>query len=350
VTAYAGGADYLAAGYANGDIRVWSKWACPSVTLPRKEAVHNIWWNGFSPFIAACGQYQQQISVYDLRSCSRTADVPIKGPVKEFAVSPQGAHLACVDAGRRVWTGTIHGLNQEQATLRYKILDLVFTPGAGLFMAADRMGWLILWSLPDYEVWDQMRIPGGPFERGYFEQDRLILYPENKNAKPFAWDIPAGSKTQMYADQARFILKNNVLYSLCSKPRWVKKAILSDAGLQAFIDPDRGIIQVLDLDGEERYYQAGTGMQIPAPKQGRKLKPVPITAQGKFVWNDVKFRLADPVLVQDHWALWARYVSDQGYYLWWTENADVPTKEYDLKLPRRQNIRAEIPAEWIEIK
>jgi hypothetical protein len=77
---------------------------------------------------------------------------------------------------------------------------------------------------------------------------------------------------------------------------------------------------------------------------------VPITAQGKFVWNDVKFRLADPVLVQDHWALWARYVSDQGYYLWWTENADVPTKEYDLKLPRRQNIRAEIPAEWIEIK
>ena len=350
VTAYAGGSDYLAAGYINGNIRVWSKWACPSVTLPRKEAIHSIWWNGFSPFIAACDQNQQQISVYNLRSCSRAADVPTKGPVKEFAVGPQGTHLACVDAGRRLWTGTNNRLNQEMARLRYDVLDIAFTPGCGLLMAADRMGWLVLWSLSDYQMWDQVRIPGGPFEQGHFEQDRLILYPEKNKAKSLVWDIPAGSKSTKNRSKGRFFLEDNVLYYLCSKPQWVKKAVLSGAGLQAFVHPGQGIIQVLDLDGEKRYYHAGTGMQVPVPKQELNFKQVPVTAQCGFVWNGVKFRLADPVLVLDHWALWARYIPDQGYYLWWTENADVPAKEYDLKLPRRQNIRAEIPATWMGIE
>lgn len=348
VTAYAGGSNFLATGYSNGNIRIWSRWPCSLVTLPAQEAVSNLWWNNSIPYISASGANRSRVSVYDLRQCARGADIKAASTVLQFAVSPQGDHVACVDQGRRLWSGTFDGLIEQQATLRYDPLAMAFSPKAGLLMAADRSGWLILWTLPDYQVLDQTLIPGGPFARANFDRHRLIFHPEKGPSALTVWDIPGSRPVEKETEQGRFVLEDNVLYFILSDKRWIKKALLSPPRLQVEGDPEKGIIQLLDLDKQSRYYLARTGEQIHKPPDDLDPVAVDVAQTGEFSWGQAKYQLADPVLVKADWALWSRHIPGQGHYLWWAPHQGLAPQEFESQLPIRKNIRAEIPPEWMD--
>lgn len=350
VTAYVGGQDYLAAGFSNGNIRIWSDWPCPMLTLPAQETVHKLWWNNSTPFLSASGPDSSQISIYDLRQCARVGDMEAKSAVFQFAVSPGGKHVACVDAGRRLWSGDYGGLRKQQATLRYDPLDLAFSPESGLLMAADQAGWLILWTVPDYQLLDQVFISEGPFDRARFDHHRLIFQKGKTPPESTLWNIPRSRLIQGETEQGRFILEHKVLYYVLPEPKWVKKVLMSPPKPQVTVDPEYGIFQILDLDGEIRYYLARSGEHIQDPPVDLHTQPVQISSRGSFSWGQNEYALADAVLVGKSWALWSRHIPGQGHYLWWAPHQKLSPREFADQLPSRTNIRAEIPPQWVDVE
>ncbi|MFW5730639.1 MAG: hypothetical protein ACOCV7_03230, partial [Desulfonatronovibrionaceae bacterium] len=79
VTALSGGADYLAAGYENGNIRIWSSYPCAVTGLPDREQVTHIWWKGDSPYLLAAGQSSPTLYLFDLNRCAAARGPEITG-------------------------------------------------------------------------------------------------------------------------------------------------------------------------------------------------------------------------------------------------------------------------------
>ncbi|MFW6388280.1 MAG: hypothetical protein ACOCY9_00100 [Desulfohalobiaceae bacterium] len=350
VTAYAGSMEFLAAGFAHGEIKVWSDdWPCSHLKLPGKQAAQNIWWNGNSPFLGVSGENPSQVYVYDLQRCALVTKIKAQGAVEQFTVSHQGEHMAYVDAGRRLWSAPLTEEPQQQATLRFDPLALNITPKSGLIMAADRSGWLIIWELPDYQILDQEQIPGGPFQKARFEKTRLKLQPEDHPQEMLVWDILEARELDSAPGHNPFVLENQVLHFVFPEKKWLKKALFADPGLEVSVDPKHRIFQVLDLDGQSRYYSALSGEQIQDPPQDQDQKSLQVPASGSFSWQQIEYRLADPVVSKADWALWCRYIPGQGYYLWWAPYRSSTQLEFEQELPRRENIRAEIPPDWSEL-
>ncbi len=349
VSSFAGGRDFLAAGFNDGNISIWSGFPCPIVTLPQREPVKKIWWDGQSPYICASGQNMSRAHIYDLGRCAMVGDIAVEGAVEVMAVSPGRGHVALVDQGGRLWTGSLNEELTQRETLRYAPLQVSFTPGEGVLMIADSAGWLILWATSDYEVMEQALIPGGPFGKAQFDGPVLLL--RNSESNDFAaWDIPAGRAIEAWSDRGRFILENEVLYYMLSEEKKIKKMLMSKPEFMVSVDSQKMILEILDLDGQTRYYNARSGNEIDKPLELEISDRVETSVLGDFTWAGARYSLADPVLVTDKWALWSRFISGHGHYLWWSVNPGMKIKDYEGELPHRFNIRSEIPPDWTVLK
>jgi len=350
-TSFAGNEQYFAAGLGSRGFRVWSDWPCSGAVLPEAEPVQKLWWDGYSPYICIRGLSPERAVIYDLRDCSKAGEITSEGPLEKVAVSLQGNHVSLVDKGNRLWTGSLKGDFEHVATLRYEPLDMAFTPGEGVLMVADASGWLVLWTLPDYELLDQVQIPGGPFQRARFEGPRLVLEGWENPDLLTVWDIPGARELDGDAGRGRFVLDNRVLYYVPAEKQYIKKVLMQDRDFRVWKDKENLTIRVRDLDGEDRYYCARSGSFLQDGAAPGGMEPVEVDAHGGFTWKGAEYRLADPVMVKEDWVLLARHIPGSGYYLWWTGNMDnLNSREFQGQLPRRDSIRDEIPPDWEEVK
>ena len=350
VTSYAGQGGILAAGFTSGEVRVWSDWPCPGFNYSSQEAVHNVWIGGHSPYVAVCGDNQQQVDVFDLRSCSLAHEITAQGPVQTIAVSSDAGQIALVDQGRRLWKGNPDDELEHQETLRNAPLAISFTPKGGVLMVVDKTGWLVKWTVPEYEVLESILIPDGPFEVARFTGSRLVMGKKDSPGSAVVWDIPAGQPAAENMATGEYLLDNQILYYILPEEKPVKRVFMSAPELQAQVYPDKMIIKVRDLDGTNRYFHARTGEESEGSETHTGFQPVQVQPTGEFSWADTDYTLADPVLSSNDSTLWSRFIPDQGHYLWWTASRDSQPGTFQQRLPVRQNIRAEIPPEWVDLK
>lgn len=351
VTAFAADDEFLAAGYADGNIRIWSELPCPVLALPKREAVQRLWRDRSSPYLSAAGSRNPAvINIYDLNKCAMVAIINADAPADDIAVSPRGTYLAMVDTGRRLWTGNLRGNLEQQAGLRFDPLDMTFSPKEGVLILVDQAGWMLLWTTPDYSLLEQTLIPGGPFDKGTFLGPELILQKAGETTDQVVWDIP---DMKILADRpktGRFHLENEILNYTLPDRQPVKKVHMSGPFFRLMADSKSMTFKILDVDGKTKYYDAVTGSETKGVSFGETLNSVNLPPSGQFTWSGVEYSLADPVIIKGQWALWCRYIPDQGFYLWWALNPGLVNKNFNQELPVRENIRREIPPVWTKLK
>lgn len=349
VTAFTASDNFLAAGYSDGTIRLWSDYPCPVMALPDKEPVSNLWKDEGSPYLGAAGDDESLVSIIDLRRCARVAHLQAEAAVSKISVSSGGSYLALVDEGGRLWTGSIRKEPEHQATLRFSPLDMVFSPREGLLMLADEAGWLIIWTTPDYSVLEQHLIPGGPFHGASFTGPDLVLHGNNDYSRKVIWNIPESKKVEASYNQGAFELDNGVLYYTMAQKQYIKKIRIGEPAFRVMADPGDALLQIVDLDGKTRVYDAVTGFETRRSFAANQSESVEVPLSGIFTWAGVDYALADPVKVRDEWVLWSRYIPEQGHYLWWYPDKGQKKREFAGRLPVRDNIRYEIPPIWLEL-
>ncbi len=345
VTAFAGGPGFLAAGSREGDIRIWSSFPCPLVTLPQKEPVGKIWWDGQGPYLSASDGSGSRVYVYDLDRCARVSDIDIGAEVETMAVSSGGRHVALVDRGGRLWTGDLNTEPTRRETLRFAPLAVAFTPGEGVLMICDGEGWLVLWSTADHHVMSQTLVPGGPFAHGTFDGPTLILEtPGHENTS--AWDIPGSRPVKAPENRGEFVLGNGVLHYVAPGERYVKKTLLSRPRFSVEGDRKQMVVRIFDLDGQMRYYCLRTGLEREKVHGFQRSALVAVSPHGSFAFEGMDYALADPVVINGDWVLWSRFIDGHGHCLWWTANPGLEKRSFTETLPHRTDIRKATPPEW----
>ncbi len=351
VTAYAAHDKFLAAGYADGNIRIWSDYPCPMLALPGREPVRGLWQDADYPYLSAAGDNDPtRVSIYDLNRCARVADIQTEAVVVNTSVSATGSYLALVDEGGRLWTGSLRGNLEQQATLRFAPLNMLFSPREGVLMLVDEAGWLLIWTTPDFSLLEQNLIPGGPFEKAVFVGPELILHGKKEDSKAVAWNIPESKIIESGHKYGTFELENEVLYYTSDNRQYVKKVHLGGPVFRVMADHDEMVFRVLDLDGEIRHYDAVTGFETQGGFSANQAEPVKVPLSGNFTWAGVDYTLADPVVTSEQWVLWSRHIPERGYFLWWSPNTGLNSMDFKGRLPVRDNIRVEIPPAWVDLK
>ncbi|WP_045210759.1 WD40 repeat domain-containing protein [Desulfonatronovibrio magnus] len=346
VTSFQGGPDYLATGYTDGSIRILGRQSCSGVVLPARENVRGVWWDGYGPYLAAAGEDKSKLTLFDLDRCAGIHEISAPGPVFLTALSRFGNHIAIVDEGRRLWVGKTGNELEHLATLRYDPLQMVFSPGSGVLVLVDAAGWLTLWTVDDYEILEQVLIPGGIFQQADFIGATLVL--DNNLPSQTAWDIPSASKASFSELYGSFVLDDRLLYYMYPDFQYIKKTFMGKPEFTVVADQDTMTIKVVEIAGRETFYRAADG-NLSQHQTLTDPEEISVDIYGGFTWAGAEYILADPVMITDQHALWARYVEGRGYYLWWTPNPGLDKMNFPQKLPQRDNIRKDIPPHWENI-
>ncbi len=360
VRTYAAGPSGLAAGLDNGDIRIWSDWPCPAVTLPEAGPLAALAWDGAAPFLGAAEEGGLFFHLYDLRLCAHVDTVELSAPVKTAALSASGQWAAVVDQDRGVRIGPVQGEPLPQAgVLRFQPLALAFSPREGVLFSVDQAGWIVHWAVPDRRVLDQRLIPGGPFRRAHFQGRFLLLEPtgdgaareQRPDAVGLVWDIPVSRVVQDKPAHLPYDLENGLLTYQPEDARWLRKMHLGRPVMRVWAAASSKVFQVHDLDGQTRCYSAADGLiRDPEQCRGEDWEELAVDAAGRFAWGRAKYALADPVLVRAGMVLYCRYLPEDRFLLWW-DHADL---DADLDksgpgrgmFPVRESLRMEIPPAW----
>ncbi|SMP50250.1 hypothetical protein SAMN06295888_10682 [Desulfonatronum zhilinae] len=402
----------LAVGHANGDIRIWSPWPCASLTLPTKAPVTLLTWDGLGPFLGAGNAQGGELHVFDLRHCARVGTVPGQRPLRHAALSSSLAWAAVTDTGQRLFVGPVGEpfsnpsnaspvLEQDPmrhvGTLRFPPLALAFSPREGLLQSVDRAGWLLVWTLPELTLLEQVRIPGGPFEAALFHGGHLILrpasdeqesptpshdgsnepLPEGSRRELLVWDIP-GSRAVAVEDILppqhasamdqntawdllqffeRFSLDAGLLTFLTPREHWLRKLHFGTPRFSVHAAEDVGLLRVTEPDQTQRWYQAATGKPTDAPEdEPTRLTPLAVAPNGTVSWSGRTYALADPIQAKDGYVLLVRHVPEHRFFLWWIPMEEARTSldswnvpdETDL-LPVRGSLLQDSPPTWTSL-
>ena len=343
VTAYNYGNGYLAAGFKNGDIRLWGNNNCPYLSLDDNSEVGNVWWDGSSQYIGVTKSNKTALYVYSLQMCGAVDKIDSEGPIDMAAVSPNGGQVSIIDEGRRI---IIHnGDKKEQlSTLRYEPLAISYTPKGGMLMVLDKAGWIIFWSLPEYELVDKFKIPGGPFSSAQINGASVSLKPENSNNKfeRVVWDLK-NKKATTDKNMGLFYTKNNTLFYKHPDKKPNLKTFFKKPSFRVLVAKDDNLVMVTGLNDINTFYDLKSGKKL---KNARKLlqgyhewESVKVNKYGIFIYNGSQFKLSDIIYTKNNNSLMCRHVDGEGYYLWWIQSNNHKTKEFHNRLPIRKNIR-----------
>lgn len=397
----------LAVGQANGDIRIWSEWPCTSLTLPTQTPVTLLTWDGTGPLLGAGNAQSGELHVFDLRHCARVATVPKERPLRQAALSSALTWAAVTDTGQRLFVGPISDPLSDPAltspipenssmrhvgTLRFPPLALAFSPREGLLQSVDQAGWLLIWTLPDMNLLEQVLVPGGPFVDGLFHGEHLLLRSADETSETqhpadraslngvVVWDIPNSrivdakelwplqnasspdhaSPWNLLQFFAQFSLDAGLLTFRTGQEHWLRKLHFGAPRLSVHAAEDIGMLRVTEPDQTQRWYHATTGMpaKTPCPEPTR-LTPLAVTQDGMVDWGERTFVLADPLFHRDGFVLLARHVPEYRFFLWWAPSREVSRDLHDVisleeagatdRLPLRNSLSQETPPTWISI-
>jgi hypothetical protein len=334
----------LAVGMSNGAIYLWSKWPCPSVTLPGKGHVGLLAWASGSPYLAASPEGRDGVFLFDIRQCVRVALWSPERRFKHIAVSSKGAWLGAVDEGHTLWLGKTPETPTDIARLRYGVLDLAFTPQEGVLMAVDEGGWITLWATHEKRLLEQFQVPGGPFRQARFEGARLSL--TSREGTVQTWDLRRRVAVTPEKEAERFYLSDGVLRYRTWSKYLMKKIHLGGPSLRVWHSPSLGVVRVKDIDGKERYYSATAGRQS-SVVETKDWRPVVMDDEYGFSLGEERFQLADPVFQKEHLRLYCRYVPQAGFFLWWKERTRPGDfNPFPNRLPARRNLKEDAPLTW----
>jgi hypothetical protein len=394
----------LAVGHTNGDIHVWSSWPCASLTLPTAAPVTLLTWDGVGPFLGAGNAQSGELHVFDLRHCARVGTVPGQRPLRVAALSSSLTWAAVTDSGQRLFLGPVSEVFSnlssdspalEQApmrhvgTLRFPPLALAFSPREGLLQSVDRAGWLLVWTLPELAMLEQVRIPGGPFKAALFHGGHLVLRPDadeqeyppsehdESTRKPVIWDIPnsravAAEEIVTFRDARpmnqdapwdllfffeQFKLDASLLTFRTAQEHWLRKLHFGTPRFSVHAAADDGLLRVTEPDLTQRWYHAATGRPAKTPNpEPTRLTPLAVAPDGTVAWSGRTYALADPVQAKDGYVLLARHVPEHRFFLWWIPIEKARTfmsswslpDETDL-LPVRDSLLQDSQPTWIPL-
>lgn len=394
----------LAMGHANGNIRILSHWPCASLTLPTATPVTVLTWDGHGPFLGAGNAQGGELHVFDLRHCARMGAVPGQRPLRGAALSPAATWAAVTDTGQRLFVGPVNDLSanpfnaspvleqdpmRHVGTLRFPPLALAFSPRGGLLQSVDRAGWLLVWTLPELTLLEQVRISGGPFEAALFHGGHLVLRPDGdeqeypssehdaSRGELVIWDIPntrAVTAEEIAASRGatstnrdapwdllrffeQFRLDAGLLTFRTAREHWLRKLHFGTPRFSVHVAESSGLFRVTEPDQTQQWYNARTGRPVNAPDpEPARLTPLPVATDGTVFWGGRTYVLADPVQARDGYVLLARHVPEHRFFLWWTpiEEARDSTGNWSLPdatdlLPVRGSLLADSPPTWISL-
>lgn len=343
VTSYQYGDDYLISGFDNGDVRIWGDYNCPYLSIREKnEKIESVSWDGKSEYIGVIQDDENVLNIYSLKMCGIVEEIQSEGPISQAAISPNGKNVCIIDEGRRIIVFKDDD-NDKISTLRYKPLAVSYTPKGGMLMILDKAGWIIFWSVPDYEVVDKFKIPGGPFSSAKINGSRISLKPDDRKNEfqRVVWDIK-NKKVVSNKDEGFFSLKGDTLLYKHPSERPNLKTFFKKPNFRVLVSDNSNLVMVRDLHGENKFYDLETGDILKNIKDALsdsiKWKFVDVNEYGTFLHNGTQYNLADTVYTKNNDSLMCRYVKGQGYYFWWTKSDGRDAKIFDNKLPVRINI------------
>ncbi|SDB55690.1 hypothetical protein SAMN05660653_02794 [Desulfonatronum thiosulfatophilum] len=369
----------LAAGLDNGDIRIWSSWPCPLLTLPTETPVSLLAWDGSGPYLGAGGEISKdELHIFDLRYCAHVATVASERALSTAALSSSLTRVALVDVGRRLHVGPVDGPLEYLGTLRYPPLAVQFSPREGLLQIVDQAGWLLIWALPGLDLLDQRRIPGGPFDAAMFHDGRIALRIMEKDEgfqelfevpsgeRTVVWNIPEGRLISggelMDSRSGAFVhpfilleqldLESGILSYRTKNEHWLRKLHFGSPRLEAHVAADEGLLRISDIDQVQRWYSLRDGSLLESPEPApAELRPLPVDVDATVRWGDREYVLADPVLARDGYLLLARHVPDERFFLWWVAMEPDLSGYFHGKglLPIRESLRRELAPQWISL-
>lgn len=369
----------LAAGLQNGDIRIWSSWPCPLLTLPRETPVSLLAWDGSGPYLGAVGEISKdELHIFDLRHCAHVATVSSERALRAAALSSSLTWVALVDAGRRLHAGSPEKPLEYLGTLRYPPLAVQFSPREGLLQIVDQAGWLLIWTLPGLDLLDQKRIPGGPFEAAMFHDGRLALRVVERDEdfqqlsefppgeRTVVWDVPEGrmfsgdvfTDSQSVDSDGPFILleqldlESGILIFRTQDEHWLRKLHFGSPQMEVQVAPDAGLLRIRDIDHVHRWYSLRDGSLTAPPEPApAELRPLPVDVDATVRWRGQEYVFADPVLARDGYLLLARHVPDKRFFLWWVamESDFTGSLPGNGLLPIRESLRPDLPPRWISL-
>ncbi|MBN2141646.1 MAG: hypothetical protein JW718_11685 [Desulfovibrionaceae bacterium] len=316
VTAFSAQGDGLAAGLENGNVLVWSAWPCPGLSLPLAGPVRVLAFSPQSRFLAACSEADRLVRVFDLGRCARVRDLDLGSEPVLAAVSGKAEALAVAGEDNSIWAGPAQGPLARLEVLDLAPVGLGFSPGQGLLLAVDQAGTTTAWNLRQGSRVDRFRIPGGPFVRARFSAGLIGL--ERPSGEELFWDLVRGGPAPEPNELRRFFVRDRVLYYKTFKDLPVRKAHLGPVRLGAEYCAQRGAILVRDLDGRSRCFDAGQGRPGPCPGDCA-WQALDLDQDGRFKINGRGYALADAVYQREHDRLLCRRVPGGAYYLWWVK-------------------------------
>ncbi len=350
VASFAHGPEGLAIGQQDGLIQVFGDWPCSSVMLPGGLELGRVAWSPRSPIMAATCSRKNRLFLYDLRSCTLVADLPLKNQVTHMELSSEGSWLAVAEAGHDLFVGRAGQSDlRELGVLRYQILALDFTPREGVLMVADQAGWLTMWAPLSGKQLHKGLIPGGPFASARFQGALLLL--TTTEGEPISYDVAAQQIVATRPEPSRFDLDGGVLSYRSADKRPVKKMIMAPPAFKVFFQESTNTIRVHDLDGAVRRYSAEDGLPAPARASNGDWTPIPVDSSGRFNLHGRQYALAARAAQWEHLRLNCRTMGDHAFALWWSET--LRPDEFDPRpglIPKRRSILADGSLTWTPVE
>ncbi|MDY7001256.1 MAG: hypothetical protein SVS15_05685 [Thermodesulfobacteriota bacterium] len=337
VSAYAEDSGTL--GFAKGNaLFIRGKDFCLKTALPKpKDKARLLSWPGKSPYLAACGE--QKVFVYNVRRGKWVRGAHDLGQgVSGLALSSYGAWLALVDHKNRVWAGPTLGPLKRGPNLSGDLLALDFSPDQGVLMVVDVNGQTLLWAMHTGKLIHRFRVPGGPFERGFFQDKKLFLAASGQGG--VVWDVVRQEPVRSAFEPSSFSLDDGVLSYRTGRLGWTRTRVLQRETLGLYFSESAKAFKLWDLDGEERCFSFPSGMPI-GPVQALDWERLSDTnrvyhAHGKA------FRACDLIYQKGRNQLFCRFVPGKGFYVWWEDaRKEGSFNPHPFALPRRDSLSAD---------
>lgn len=351
VAAMTGEIEGLAVGQANGDIFVWSGFACRQMAMPGGRQPAILAWGHGSPLLAAVDATRRTIQVFDLRTCGppRAPALPAGIQIIQAAMSDQGFWLAFIDADGGLWAGPPLGPFTRVEGLPGAPIMVGFTALQGLLVAADASGQTLGFALMNRQVLRRMEVPGGPFTQGFVSGQAVNLV--TGSGSTVAWNLlQPGPVQATQQEQGRIFIRDGKVFYTTGLTRWLKTTRMRRPEFLLSHSASLGLLRLRDLDGETRYFSVHTGEPAQAPVQDSPDWALATGKAGVFQVNGQEFKVYDPVCQVGYLRLLCRYIPKKGFFIWWQGMESQNSFNIrPMHLPVRTSLKADSEPAWKDL-
>ncbi|MGE4291731.1 MAG: WD40 repeat domain-containing protein [Desulfovibrio sp.] len=346
-TVYQSFPNALAVGLADGDIRVYGAHSCAGMDQPVQGRPRNLAWGTQSRSLAVMGTTPDEVAVYDTEKCHLDQLLQMPRPIVALALSPDGALLAAAGEDGSIWVGPPRGKTKLTAEMKQPLLALGFGPEGGMLFTVTPGGIVTLLNAREGTVLERFQVKGAPFASARFQDHYIVL--TTADNRRLAWDLTNRTQVPFSRKLAQFFIDEGLLRYRTWNGALHLTPYSETPRFEVAYSASRGLIRVLDLDGQTRQYDRATGREVPGVCAS-DWQPLRTNEKGNFCIDKQCYMLTDRAFQWDHDVLLCRSVPGVGWFLWWVKS-EQPDQFSPLPdhLPERETLRADEAVEWTPV-